>query len=285
MYAYADGGAHVLLTGAFDALAGAARPRREPATALAYPGDADRRLRGARPRRPNAPAPPTDARRAAAARPGAAEGCSRAGACTGPAYAERGAAWRRADRAAGTELRDRQAPAALARPARRRGGPAGVVQRRARDLDALGDEEPRARRGVRGRAALRHRDLRAGDDARADGGAARARPAAPSRAARAAPESSCSAKAPPTAACGRPRTSRARRSASRRSPGCPRRSSGALTGPPAALRTGRLDDTPRAQRQHRRGAHPLLAVIGAAVLLWNHPERVREKLTRGTVSV
>ena len=180
MYAYADGGAHVLLT-ARSTRSPLSSPSAQPETALAYlatPTDAyvvpiatAERARAAYRRR--------GARRRA--RTGAAEAAL--GRAAVPPRLRRGrTGGRRADRAAGPQLRDRQAPAALARHRRRGRRTARVVQRRPGDVDPLGDEEPRARRRLRGCRALRDRDLRARDHAGADGGAARARPQHASRA-------------------------------------------------------------------------------------------------------
>ena len=195
-HVYADGGAHVRLAAAADALVadlpGAAfAALATPTDCYLAPDDAVREARRRWERRGALRLLQAPLRAASAGR------------LLRPAYA---GGRRLADglvRQQGPELRARQARPAVARDAGRRRRAHRLAEPRPRDRHALRHPSPGADGRVPGRPALRRGGLRARHDPRAHGGAPRARPARPVR----PPRRTRSRTAPPTAACGASPTS------------------------------------------------------------------------------
>ena len=224
MYAYADGRDYVRATGAFDALATDTLRRRPSATVsfLATPTDAF--------------VVPDEV----VARSGAAY---EAGRQTGPAGSGEWALGQAAVRArrprtgprggcagqaAGTELRDRQAPAAVAGRRRERRGTRASVEEL--DTDVFGHEEPASSRRPTPAPTISGWTLRLVHHPRADGHAAGARPE-PANLAQRRAGAALSATRPPT----RPLVSRVRTTpvlGSRPWRGCRERCSQATAKPP-----------------------------------------------------
>ena len=196
---------------------GPARP--PPGTAIAWTGDADRRL--------VVPADVVADARAAWDARGVRGRCRRRcarssrGRLFRPAYAGEDPVADILVEQQGLQLRPRQAPAALARRRRRR---RTATRSRSTSRRRRGRApSPRTRRSARprrGRAPLRGRDLPAVDEPRADGRAARPRPAR-RPAGHGHRGGAVLRPGRRTAGCGAPPTSRAPRSGSPRWPGLP----------------------------------------------------------------